>query len=477
MTNGAPNYTIDPLLFKFLDIAVSWAEKYQIYIIIDNHSFDPVKGLDDNIDAILIPVWTQIARRYKDRSNFVLYEILNEPHGISDERWGEAQGLAIEAIRRIDQKHAIIAGGTDYNSIGKLSALPVYADKNLIYTFHFYDPYFFTHQGADWGGPPVLKSLAGVPFPANQKRMPKIPADLKGTWIENSLKYSYAKDAQPSALYSVLDKAVSFSKERNAPVFCGEFGVYMIQSPQEDRVRWYEIVSAALDRRNISRTSWDYYGGFGVFNTTGAGDFFSDLNTDVVRAMGFNPPVQPPRPNVPLDAGFVIFDDYPNREYVTAGFWGESAGFSMYEINTARGEFAIRWENADQYNIFWFSFDRNGDLSRLASSEYSLEFAARTEKPVTFDVRFVNEESVSSIPWRMRYTIDEKILPPDGKWHVIRIPLAGMREQGAWINASQKWQGPEGKFSWKKVTQLEFAAEHASLKGLCVWFDDIKIVK
>ena len=71
--------------------------------------------------------------------------------------------------------------------------------------------------------------------------------------------------------------------------------------------------------------------------------------------------------------------------------------------------------------------------------------------------------------------IDEKILPPDGKWHAIRIPLSDMREQGAWINAAQAWRSPRGQFSWKRVGQLEFTAEHGDMKNQTVWFDAIKI--
>jgi len=475
MTSGAPNYTIDPLLFKFLDMAVDWAEKYEIFIIIDNHSFDPVKKTDDDIDKILIPVWSQVAQRYKDRSDFVVYEILNEPHGISDARWGEVQGMAIEAIRSIDQRHAIIVGGTEYNSIGKLSAIPRYSDTNLIYTFHFYDPYLFTHQGASWGEPPLLSPLARVPFPADSRRMPRIPRELRGTWIENSLTYSYANDAGYSKLSSTLDRAVAFSRERDVPVFCGEFGVYMINSLQEDRVRWYAFVADALDKRNISRTSWDYYGGFGVFNS-GTGEFKYDLNTEVVSAMGFTPPAQLERSVEPLNTGFVIYDDYPNRLYAAVGFWGDSnTTFTLYDTNSARGEFAILWGNVNQYNMFWFSFDNGGDFSCLVSEGSCLEFMARAEKPVKFDVRFVNPENAQSIPWRMRYTIDENILPPDGNWHVIRIPLAVMSEHGAWINTTQSWVGPRGEFSWRNVRQLDFVSEHMDMKDIYVRFDEIKI--
>ena len=473
MTSGAPSYTFDPLFFKFLDAAIDWAEKYELYIIIDNHSFDPVKETDNNIDRILIPVWEQVARRYKDRSDYVLYEVLNEPHGIDDSRWGEIQGKIIDAIRRIDQKHAIIVGGTEYNSLAKLSSIPEYKDQNLIYTFHFYDPYLFTHQGASWGDPPVLTTLAGVPFPADRARIPKVSKELRGTWIDSSLNQSYVTDGSVSKLYRTLDRAVVFSLERDVPVFCGEFGVYMIQSPPADRTVWYRVVTGALDRRNISRTSWDYFGGFGIYKNEWGGDFFADLNTDVLLAMGFTPPPQRTQTPAPLNEGFILYDDYPGRAY-TVGYWGDSSDFSLYDARTAEGEFSIRWSNAVQYNIFWFAFDRNGDFSGLAANA-ALEFMARTEKPVTFDVRFVNPENASTTPWRIRYVINEKILPPDGKWHAIRIPLADMEEHGAWVNATQEWLSPRGQFTWTNVRQLEFVAEYGDMKNQTVWFDSIRV--
>ncbi len=471
MTGGAPNYTLDPLLVKFLKIAVDWAEKHEIYIIIDNHSFDPVLPTSTDIDKILIPVWEQIARLFKDRGSYVLYEILNEPHGISDARWGEIQGKAIEAIRRIDQKHTIIVGGTDYNSINKLDAIPKYPDANLIYTFHFYDPYVFTHQGATWGEPSIA-ALKGVPFPYVKEKMPKVPANLKGTWIESAIaRYPY--ESAPIALYASLNKVTAFSKERDVPVFCGEFGVFIPNSPKGDRVTWYKVVSDALDKRNISRASWDYYGGFGIFNSN-MRSFNNDLNVEAVRAMGFNPPPQIGLVKQALNGGFVIYDDYPNNKYVSAGYWGDNADFSLYDANSAQGEFAIRWGNASQYDVFYFDIDNSiNDFSLIINNGFYLEFKARTQSQVKFDARFLNGED--AIPWRMRYTINENILPPDGKWHIVKIPLSQMTEHGAWVNATQKWLSPEGKFSWKDVQRLEFVSEYGAMKGVSIWFDDIII--
>jgi len=475
MTKGAPDYILEPLMLQFLDKAVNWAEKYSLYLIIDNHSFDPVQATSKDIDKILIPVWEQIARRYKDRSDYIIYEILNEPHGIADALWGEIQGKAIEAIRRIDQRHAIIVGGTDYNSIGKLSAIPKYTDANLIYTFHFYDPHIFTHQGANWGEP-SMADLRGVPFPYDSKRMPRTPSSLTGTWIEGGLR-NYINAVSAKNLFTPLDRAVKFARERDVPIFCGEFGVYIPNCLNDDRVRWYEVVTAALDRRNISRTSWDYFGGFGLFVTDRGGSFNHDLNVKVVNALGFTPPVQSERVDQIIDSGFIIYDDYPNHQFVTVSHWGETVDFSLYETNSAQGEFAIRWGNIPQYNVINFEFfPSNMNLTYLLNNGYFLEFRVRTNHSANFDIRFVNSDNETSVPWRMRYTINETNLPANGQWRTIRVPLSSMNEHGAWISKSQEWKPPKGEFNWASVNLLQIVAEYSDLTNT-LWFDEIKITK
>ena len=84
MTSGAPDYTIDPLFYYFLDQIVDWTEELNIHLLLDNHTFDPAVNTGDNVGDILVPVWTQMAGHFKNRSNLVYYEVLNEPHGISD---------------------------------------------------------------------------------------------------------------------------------------------------------------------------------------------------------------------------------------------------------------------------------------------------------------------------------------------------------------------------------------------------------
>ena len=284
-TKSETDYTIEPLLFKYLDTVCDWAEKHKIYLILDNHSFHPINPTDPNIDRILIPVWEQFAQRYKDRSEYILYEVLNEPHHIQDDLWGKIQGSVIDAIRKIDTKHTIIVGGTDFNSIAKLETIPVYKDENLIYTFHFYDPHLFTHQGASWNKPSLVP-LKGLPFPYEKNRIPKTHESFKGTWVEDCLN-DYETACDPKKLCATLDKPLEFAKKRGVPIFCGEFGVYIPQSKSEDRARWYKFICKEMINRDFSYTCWDYFGGFGIFKTENRGTFPQDLNVEIVNAMGF----------------------------------------------------------------------------------------------------------------------------------------------------------------------------------------------
>src|SRR3990172_3055362 len=40
MTDGAPDYTVSPLFFYFLDQIIDWAEELELHLILDNHTLD-----------------------------------------------------------------------------------------------------------------------------------------------------------------------------------------------------------------------------------------------------------------------------------------------------------------------------------------------------------------------------------------------------------------------------------------------------
>lgn len=296
------DYAIDSKILGILDNVASWAEELGIYVIFDFHNNTAADSCTSkDVEGVLTGVWTKIADRYKNRNPYIVYELMNEPHGIEITVWNGIISRVFEKVRTIDKEHYIIVGGADWNSFNGMKALPEFKDDRVIYTFHFYDPHTFTHQGASWAR---MDRITGIPFPYDEARMPELPPDA--TPEEREKIENYRNVGTIEAVTQFFDQYAEFSRERNAPVYCGEFGCFAPFAKREERVNWYTIVAKLLSERNIARTSWDYYGSFGIFDfkklmeryksavnkKPGAAfkmpKFPEDLDKDIVKALGLN---------------------------------------------------------------------------------------------------------------------------------------------------------------------------------------------
>lgn len=470
MTSGAPDYLLDPIFLGYLDKVVKWCEELSLHLIIDNHTFDVDSNTDPNIGQVLEKVWPQLAFHYINASDHIYFEVLNEPHGISDVKWNSIQQQVVVSIRKVNTKHTIIVGPTGWNSYNNLNAMPFYADNNLIYTFHFYDPFLFTHQGASWSD---LGPVQGIPFPYTENKMPHFPDELKGTWIEDNYN-NYKNEGNMQQVRKLIDIAVDFAQQRNVPIYCGEFGVYDLYSNPNDRVSWYQQVRQYLDEKNISWTIWDYHGGFGLFNKGGNNLFENDLNIPLVEALGLNTPAQTPYVMRPDSIGIVLYSDMIAKGVNNLSYGnGDLDFFSDNSPNS--GEYCIAWEGASQYQAIVFDFLPNKDLSLLVENNYGLSFLFRGNQPAAkYDVRFVDTKTdeANDRPWRMKTTIDDQMVKWDNQWHKVFVPLRNFVEGGAW---DEVWYNAEGKFDWTAVDKLEFVSEYGPLGDYQLFIDDIAI--
>ena len=237
MTSGPPDYRIDPLLYDLLDQIADWADELGLHLILDNHTFDPAVSTSPDIGDVLVPVWTQLAAHFAAHPAQLYYEILNEPHGISDAAWNAIQQQVIDAIRQVDQQHAIVVGPSNWNSFRNLQRMPVFADDNLVYTFHFYEPFVFTHQGASWSNPSLVP-LRGVPFPYERARMPALPPSLQGTWGRHGVGQLQPRGHHHAGAHTDRRGRGLSEGSRRAAVLRGVWGV----QPQQRQQRPHLVV-------------------------------------------------------------------------------------------------------------------------------------------------------------------------------------------------------------------------------------------
>lgn len=122
--------------------------------------------------------------------------------------------------------------------------------------------------------------------------MPSLQTSLNNNAWLDSLINNYKTDGTVAKIKTLIDEAVNFRKAKNVKIFCGEWGVYIPNSDNSDRVYWYEIVRKYLDENSIPWTIWDYQGDFGLFKANTARMFDDDLNVSLLQALGFNVPEQ-----------------------------------------------------------------------------------------------------------------------------------------------------------------------------------------
>ncbi len=474
MTGPAPDYKVSPTFLFFMDYVAHWADSLGIYLILDNHNFDPAVNTLPGVISWMKPAWQQIATHYLGKYPKMYFEILNEPHGISYDIWNVVQNSTVSGIRAIDADRIIVVGGVDFNSINKLNQITVSSDKKLIYTFHFYDPFLFTHQGASWASP-SLESLSGMPFPYDVNKMPALPAVYNGTWIQSSYN-DYKNQGTESKINEQIEIANTFRKTRKVPVWCGEFGVYIPNSPNDERTNWYRIVRQKLESDSIAWTIWDYQGGFGLFKKDTKERFDYDLNLPVVDALGFTSPAQLPDIKKPDSSQITIYTDWvhkgiTNESYLTAG------SFNLhYTQNPASGRHSVLLSNTNQYNGLQFKFSEIRDFTKLKADNYYVELSIKgTAGVVSLDLRFIDSKtSVSDHPWRSRVILNSSKVTWNNTWQTIQIPLKSFVESGSWDNA---WFNPSGLFDWSSIERLEIIPEDQSLTGQTVFVDNIRITK
>jgi endoglucanase len=150
--------------FQWLDQNIAWAKENGIFLVLNLHvppgGFQSLGGgkalwKDPAMQQRFVQLWRELARRYASEPTIAGFDLLNEPVvEMNVEEWKRLAERAIAAIREVDPNHAIFvervnAVNGDWSENENRNFFRV-ADPNVVYEFHFYKPFHFTHQSAAW---------------------------------------------------------------------------------------------------------------------------------------------------------------------------------------------------------------------------------------------------------------------------------------------------------------------------------------
>jgi hypothetical protein len=160
-------------------------------------------------------------------------------------------------------RNTLIAAGPNSSDIPDLLSLRPLADGNVIYTFHFYEPHEFTHQGATWGLP-WWRYTHGIPYPPNDASMQALVTQVPDLRDRYMLENYWLNHWDGRHIRLVIDEAAAWARQYHVPLICDEFGVYRINSDPVSRANWLRDVRTALEADGIGWTMWEYRGTFGL---------------------------------------------------------------------------------------------------------------------------------------------------------------------------------------------------------------------
>jgi hypothetical protein len=293
------NLKVDEKRFKVFENVIRGMSRRGILVMVFFHPPETFKKTLENDPiafAEVVKMWDFMSKRLgKFSPEEIVFEPLSEPNYKNHQQWARDQLQLIRVIRKNCPMHTIVAQGGDYSTAKDLIQLRPYKDMNLVYTFHFYEPFLFTHQGANWVDPNV--SGFGI------VRYPSTPENIKTmeSRIRNSGQASYfqAFDREAPWNRETLRRRVSvidaWQKKYGVKVICNEFGLPRETLVSVDRAAWFKDIALVFREKRIPWSSYEWMGGMGlIYDRITKKEGFESIDRPSLEALGFKMPTYQP---------------------------------------------------------------------------------------------------------------------------------------------------------------------------------------
>lgn len=210
------------------------------------------------------------------------FELMNEPE-VPQSLWQPMLEACYRAARKGCARLPLVLGGGSMNAAAALTAIdtrPFARDPRLIYTYHDYTPWQFTHQGVR--GSPAY-ALDAVPYPApastegmiaaTRRRIASLGLDGPALELAYKAKRSLARYGgfDRTKLEQTFRQVNAWRIAQRLPahaILLGEFGIHRtpyIDTPEGSgaRERWLCDMRELAEAQGFAWSAWTYAGAGG----------------------------------------------------------------------------------------------------------------------------------------------------------------------------------------------------------------------
>lgn len=265
------NINPDKEAFDLLHNAIGWCKEFKLKVIIDlhilrSHHFNAeTKPLftDKNAQEQFYECWRKLSAELKRYPrSMVAYELMNEPVADDSEQWNVIVNRCLEVVRELEPKRTIIIGANRWQAYNEVKNLRVpEKDKNIIISFHFYNPFPLTHYRASWTE--QKENPLNVYYPGyivKKEDVEKLSPELKKRWGWLARSYN-----DINTLDKQIKEAYDAATAMGRTLYLGEFGC-LHGAGKENLINWFRDVVSLCEKYDIGYASWDYKGGFGIID-------------------------------------------------------------------------------------------------------------------------------------------------------------------------------------------------------------------
>lgn len=274
LSGANKHIVIEPMLYTVLDSMNVWTKRHGLSLTIDYHAYDATynraASKNEQFKGAMASLWRVIAEHFvSEKRKDLFFELTNEPglslaedEFIDQSDWRSLAQMMVDSIRTVDKKRPLIFGDVKWYSLDELVKNTPLNDRYVIYCFHMYDPFVFTHQGASWTNMGTMKN---VPFPYSPQRWSTEFRDFGVSssvplWVRTQMK-DYYKEGNKQHIKNRLAIVKNWAYTHNVPLICNEWGALPNTSKLEDLNSYFQTMGEIFEEMDISWQVW-----FGVMD-------------------------------------------------------------------------------------------------------------------------------------------------------------------------------------------------------------------